>query len=92
MHVNLDSGEPLGFVNVFTAFGIGLLGLIISFVLLLIEMLTAKYGTGNCKKLLNAYNYRIDKESNSAMDKCSSPVFTTRGDNQRGPLNTRHIE
>ena len=40
--------------NVFTAFGVGLFGLIISFGLLVIETITAKYGSGGCKNIMNA--------------------------------------
>ena len=57
----LCSGKPLAFVNVFTAFVVGLLGLIISIGLFIIETITAKYGTGGCKDMMNAYNYRIDQ-------------------------------
>ena len=49
-------------MNVFTAFGVGLLGLIISLGLFLIELVTASYR--GCKKLMNVYNYRIDVEEN----------------------------
>ena len=55
------SGKPLAFVNVFTAFVVGLLGLMISIGLFMIEVFTAKYGTGGCKEMMNAYNYRIDQ-------------------------------
>ena len=55
------SGKPLAFVNVFTAFVVGLLGLIISIGLFIMEMITAKYGSGGCKEVMNAYNYRIDQ-------------------------------
>ena len=55
------SGKPLAFVNVFTAFVVGLLGLMISIGLFIMEMITAKYGSGGCKEILNAYNYRIDQ-------------------------------
>ena len=41
--------------NVFTAFGVGLVGLIVSFGLLMIEAITAKYGSGGCKNIMNAY-------------------------------------
>ena len=86
IHVILFSGEPLSFENVFTAFGVGLLGLIISFGLLLIEMITSKYGRGGCKRLLNAYNYRSAEKYNTTTDKSSVPVFTARRRNQSGPL------
>ena len=52
----------MGFANVFTAFGVALLGLAISLVLFMIELGTAAFGC--CKKLMNAYNYRIDTKPN----------------------------
>ena len=55
------SGKPLAFVNVFTAFVVGLLGLMISIGLFIMEMITAKYGSGGCKDMMNAYNYRIEE-------------------------------
>ena len=55
------SGKPLAFVNVFTAFVVGLLGLMISIGLFIMEMITAKYGSGGCKDMMNAYNYRINQ-------------------------------
>ena len=55
------SGKPLAFVNVFTAFVVGLIGLMISIGLFIVEMITAKYGSGGCKETMNAYNYRIDQ-------------------------------
>ena len=48
-------------MNVFTAFVVGLLGLMISIGLFIIETITAKYGSGGCKDMMNAYNYRIDQ-------------------------------
>ena len=54
------SGKPLGWMNVFTAFGVGLFGLIISLGLFLTELVTASFR--GCRKLMNAYNYRIDVE------------------------------
>ena len=58
----LFSGTPLGFANVFTAFGVALLGITISLVLFIIELVTAAFGC--CKKMMNAYNYRIDTRPN----------------------------
>ena len=49
-------------MNVFTAFGVALLGIAISLVLFIIELGTAAFGC--CKKLMNAYNYRIDTKPN----------------------------
>ena len=76
--------------NVFTAFGVGLFGLIISFGLLVIETITAKYGSGGCKNIMDAYNYKNNVESSSAkMEKNTSPVFKARGANlgkHREPL------
>ena len=76
--------------NLFTAFGVGLVGLIVSFGLLMIEAITAKYGSGGCKNIMNAYNYKINVESNrEKMEKSTSPVFKARGANlgkQRQPL------
>ena len=57
------SGKPLGFVNVFTAFGVAFFGLMISIGLFMIEMIAAKCGNAGCKEIMNAYNYRIDEES-----------------------------
>ena len=54
----------MGFANVFTAFGVVLFGLMVSFVLFMIEIFVAKYGTGTCKKGMNVYNYRVKVESN----------------------------
>ena len=48
--------------KVFTAFGVALLGITISLVLFIIELGTAAFGC--CKKLMNAYNYRIDTKPN----------------------------
>ena len=61
-HIYIFSGKPLSFGTVFTAFGVGLLGLGLSFALLLIEIITAKYG--RCRRIMNAYNYRIESQSN----------------------------
>ena len=47
----------MGWANVFTAFGVVLLGMTISFVLFIIELLTT--AAGCCKRMMNAYNYRI---------------------------------
>ena len=58
------SGKPLSFVTVFTAFGVVLLGLNLSFALLLIEMIVAKYGYGRCKRIMNAYNHRMVHQPN----------------------------
>ena len=63
MYSFLFSGKPLGFGNVFTAFGVALLGITFSLVLFLIELVTAAFGC--CKKMMNAYNYRIDTRPNS---------------------------
>ena len=57
------SGKPLTFGTVFTAFGAVLFGLSLSLGLLLIEIMTNKYGHGRCKRIMNAYNYRITRES-----------------------------
>ena len=60
------SGKPLDFGNVFTAFGVTLLGLFLSVCLFLVEIITSKYGC--CKKAMNTYNYRIGKsEDNKSM-------------------------
>ena len=56
------SGKPLEFANVFTAFGVALLGITISLVLFIIELVTAAFGC--CKKMMNVYNYRIDTKPN----------------------------
>ena len=61
---HIFSGKPLSLGTVFTAFGVVLIGLTLSFALLLIEMITAKYGHGRCKKIMNAYNYRIASQPN----------------------------
>ena len=58
--LHIFSGKPLGFENVFTAFGVGLLGLITSLGLFVLEKITTRYGF--FKKLFNAYNYRIREE------------------------------
>ena len=50
--------------TVFTAFGVVLLGLNLSFALLLVEMIIAKFGHGRCKWIMNAYNYRIASQPN----------------------------
>ena len=47
----------MGWPNVFTAFGVGFLGITISLGLFIIELLTT--AAGCCKKMMNAYNYRI---------------------------------
>ena len=52
----------MGWGNVFTAFGVALLGLAISLVLFMIELVTAALGC--CKRMMNAYNYRIDTKPN----------------------------
>ena len=52
----------MGFGNVFTAFGVGLLGLTISLVFFAIELVTTAFGC--CKKMMNAYNYRIEIKPN----------------------------
>ena len=57
------SGKPLTFGTVFTAFGVVLFGLSLSLGLLLIEIITTKYGHVRCKRIMNAYNYRIIRES-----------------------------
>ena len=57
--IYIFSGKPLSFGTVFTAFGVVVLGLNLSFALLLIEIITARYGCGRCKRIMNAYNYRI---------------------------------
>ena len=57
------SGKPLDFGNVFTAFGVPLLGLFLSVCLFLVEIITSKYGC--CKKAMNTYNYRIGKSENN---------------------------
>ena len=51
------------FANVFTAFGVVLLGMTISLVLFIIELVTHAFGC--CKKMMNAYNYRIDTKPNA---------------------------
>ena len=48
--------------KVFTAFGVALLGITISLVLFIIELVTAALGC--CKKMMNVYNYRIDTKPN----------------------------
>ena len=53
------SGKPLGFVNVFTAFGVGLLGVVISLGLFTMEKVTTRY---RFFKKLFKYNYRISEE------------------------------
>ena len=57
------SRKPLGLVNMFTAFFVVLLGVMVSFGLFIMEILITKYGTGSCKSMMNAYNYRIDVKS-----------------------------
>ena len=57
------SGKPLTFGTMFTAFGVVLFGLSLSLALLLIEIIATKYGPGRCKRIMNAYNYRIIGES-----------------------------
>ena len=58
-------------MNVFTAFGVGLLGVVISLGLFIMEKITTRYGF--FKKLFNAYNYRIREEPiNSGMVYCKS--------------------
>ena len=52
----------MGFSNVFTAFGVGLMGITFSLALFIVELATAAFGC--CKKMMNAYNYRIDTRSN----------------------------
>ena len=56
--MQLFSGKPLDFGNVFTAFAVPLLGLFLSVCFFLLEMITSKFGC--CKKAINAYNYKID--------------------------------
>ena len=51
------------FANVFTAFGVVLLGMTISLVLFIIELVTHAFGC--CKKMMNAYNYRIITKPNA---------------------------
>ena len=48
----------MGFGSVFTAFGVGLFGLVTSLGIFIIELMTSGYGV--CRKLMNAYNYRHD--------------------------------
>ena len=62
----------------FTAFGIVLFGLSLSLALLLIEIITTKYGHVRCKRILNAYNYRIMEES--------SPIHEGRSVDSRRQL------
>ena len=57
--MQLFSGKPLDFGNVFTAFAVPLLGLFLSICFFLLEIITSKFGC--CKKAINAYNYRINK-------------------------------
>ena len=59
----------MGWENVFTAFGVALLGIAISLVLFIIELGTAAFGC--CRKMMNAYNYRIETQPNS--DNVPSP-------------------
>ena len=49
----------MDFGNVFTAFAVPLLGLFLSICFFLLEKITFKFGC--CKKAINAYNYRINK-------------------------------
>ena len=53
----------MGFPNVFTAFGVALLGITVSLILFIIELVTHAFGC--CKKMMNAYNYRIDTKPNA---------------------------
>ena len=49
----------MNFGNILTAFAVPLLGLFLSICFFLLEILMAK--SGCCKKVINAYNYRIEK-------------------------------
>ena len=62
--IYLFSGKPLSLGTVFTAFAVVIIGLNLSFALLLIEMITAKYGHRRCKRIMNVYNYRIASQPN----------------------------
>ena len=66
----------MGFPNVFTAFGVVLFGLMISIGLFVIEVIAAKCGNAGCKEMMNAYNYRIDEESELEPVKVKSDPFS----------------
>ena len=53
------SGRPLPFGAVYTAFGLVVLGMIISAVMFLVEHITARYGIG--RVIMNAYNQPIEE-------------------------------
>ena len=53
----------MGFESVFTAFGMGLLGLGLSLALFMVELMTSGFAV--CRKLMNAYNYRHDVKPKS---------------------------
>ena len=52
----------MGFANVFTAFGVGLLGITISLIFFMMELVSGAFGC--FKKMMNIYNYRIDTKPN----------------------------
>ena len=59
-------GTPLDFGQVFTAFGVVLAGLCLSICLFTIERLTLNCGW--CRRILNAYNYRIEVQQNTNLE------------------------
>ena len=63
----------MGFGSVFTAFGVGLFGLVTSFGIFIIEIMTSGYGI--CRKLMNAYNYRHDVPTTGSTLRIEAPSY-----------------